>query len=147
MATDSFVDIIDYNWLPTTAYQEVLAMIQAEVEQGLWANQAHLDGWCNIATSAPHGVNNSWVTYTYQLISDITKTITLIWPVGWPPPAENINGELPGHFFAGTATGTATITPEETVSSGSGTITAQPLHKTYAAPAGQPTYKPANMCG
>lgn len=136
MATDSFADINQYDWLPITAYQTILSLILAEVEQGLWANSAHPDDWCCINTSPPHGVNNSWVTYTYQLISDITQALSLVWPAGWSPPAENINGELPSHFFAGATTSMPT----------GAAPTAQPFHETYAAPATQPAYKSAGLC-
>lgn len=131
MATGSFADIS--NWLPEAAYSAIQTMIQNEVSQGLWENQDHIDGWCTIATSPKQGLDNSWVTYTYQLISDNTQTITVIWPAGWPAPAENINGELPGHFFSSETAGG--------LAGGSG-----PIHKTYAAPANQPTYKIAGDC-
>jgi hypothetical protein len=139
MATSSFADIS--NWLPTEAYESVQSMIQNEVSQGLWDNQTHIDGWCMIAVSPTQGLNNSWVTYTYQLISDNTQTTTVIWPSGWPAPAENINGELPGHFFSGGTTGGSTETSDSV-----GVGVEAVLYETYAAPANPPTYKTAGDC-
>ena len=134
MATSSFVDIS--NWLPE-AYATIQSMIQEEVNQGLWSNQGHIDGWCTIAVSPTQGMNNSWVIYTYQRISDSSQTMTVIWPAGWPAPAENINGELPAHFFSSSTTGT----------SGATSLSIQKaLFETYAAPANRPTYKEAGKC-
>ncbi len=137
MATSSFEDISTQSWEPTSLYQEIQTRIQSEVDQGLWANQEQIYGWCNLLTSTPYGVNNSWVTHTYQRIGDPTQTSTVIWPAGWPAPAENINGELPTHFFA-----SATNTP----SGGPNDSLALPLPQTSAAPTTTPTYKPAGSC-
>lgn len=139
MATNSFADISTHNWEPTSMYQELQSLIQNEVNQGLWANQAQPNGWCNVVTSAPHGVNNSWVTHTYQRISDPTQTCTVTWPAGWPAPAENINGELPAHFFASTST----TSPGALSTS---IAEAEPLSRTSAAPATPPSYKPVGEC-
>lgn len=139
MATRSFADISD--WQPTTAYQEIQAMIQDEVNQGLWDNLEHIDTWCMIAVSPTQGLENSWVTYTYHLISDHTQTATVIWPACWPAPAENVNGQLPHHFFsAGTASGSSK-TPTSI-----GVSIEAALYETYTAPAKQPTYKAAGDC-
>src|SRR5260370_42051828 len=102
MATNSFADITNHNW--QSAFQSIQSMIQKEVEQGLWANYAQPTGWCSISVSPPHGGNNSWTTHTYCHTKDSTQTASLIWPAGWPSPAENVNGDLPCHFFAGTST-------------------------------------------
>lgn len=134
MANSSFYNVSSQNWLPETIYQTIQVTIQEEVDQGLWANQAHTDGWCCIFTSQPQGVNNSWVTYTYQLISDNTQKATVVWPAGWPPPAENINGLLPSHFFSS----------QSSLLASAGSIGS--LSQTSAAPAFQPTYKPAGEC-
>jgi hypothetical protein len=141
MATSSFADIS--NWQPTATYGTIQAMIQNEVSQGLWANQMHIDGWCTVAVSGPIGLGNSWVTYTYQLISDNTQTATVIWPAGWPAPAENINGELPSHFFSNSTTSTGGST---VVSGAVGVQIEAALYQTSAAPGNQPTYKVAGEC-
>lgn len=138
MATSSFADIS--GWLPEV-YSTIQDMIQDEVNQGLWENQEHIDGWCAIAVSPTQGINNSWVTYTYQLMSNNDQTTTITWPAGWPAPAENINGELPGHFFSGSTSGGSTKTPGA-IGVGIENI----LFETYAAPANQPTYKIAGTC-
>jgi hypothetical protein len=140
MATSSFEGITDHNWQPATTYQAVQSTIQAEVEQGLWANQVKPNGWCFIQTSPPLGANASWVTHTYQSISDRTQTASVIWPAGWPAPAENVNGQLPSHFFTNAPTSGTTVTP------GIMSIGTEPLHETTTAPTSQPTYKPAGEC-
>lgn len=139
MATSSFADISE--WQLAEAYQEIQAMIQDEVNQGLWENQMHIDTWCMIAISPTQGQENSWVTYTYHLISDHTQTATVIWPAGWPAPAENINGQLPSHFFSAGTTSGSSGTPTAV-----GVSTGMVLYETYAAPANQPTYKAAGDC-
>ncbi|MGH2509443.1 MAG: hypothetical protein ACRDHZ_18860 [Ktedonobacteraceae bacterium] len=141
MATNSFDGISNCDWPSVAAYQNLQSVIQAEVAQGLWANQLHVDGWCFILASPPQGVNNSWVTYTYRGISDNTQTTTVIWPVGWPAPAEDINGQLPSHFFTDIMISSATTT-SDTV----GVNSIGLLYETYAAPASQPSYKPAGDC-
>ena len=146
MATDSFANVSKVTWEPVTAYQSIQTSIQQEVGQGLWANQERTDGWCCIGTSSPYGVNNSWVTYTYQLISDIAQTASVIWPAGWSAPAENINGELPNNFFAVTFNSAASsnimgLDP----GSGSGTTTT-PLYALHAAPVSKLVYKTAGIC-
>lgn len=141
MTTNSFADIGSYNWQPVSAYQTVQSLIQQEVDQGLWANQAHVDGWCSTSVAPVQGADNSWVIYTYQLISDSTQTTTVVWPAGWPAPAENINGQLPNHFFSGGTTSSSTTTD-----SVSRVPTRQALYETYASPTGQPTYKAAGAC-
>ncbi len=138
MATSSFADIS--NWQPTTTYEAIQTTIQNQVTQGLWANEMHIDGWCMVEVSGPIGLNNSWVTYTYQLISDNTQTATVIWPAGWPAPSENINGQLPTFFTSGTTSGS---------SKAPGAIGVQieaALYQTSPAPSGQPTYKAAGEC-
>lgn len=116
----------------TSLYQALQSMIEEEVAQGLWENQEHLDTWCTINTSPAQGFENLWVLHTYQRMGDSTETITVIWPAQWPAPAENINGELPCHFFSGSAT--------------KGTALAMPTFQVSAPPAFQPTYKPAGEC-
>lgn len=139
---DSFADVNTYEWAPTAAYQSLQTMIQNEVSQGLWANEDHIDGWCFILVSSPQGVNSSWVTYTYQLRSDNTQKATVIWPAGWPAPAENINGQLPSHFFSNQTTGSGT-----TMQSGAvGVSVEEVLYMTYASPTSPPTYKIAGEC-
>jgi cytoskeletal protein RodZ len=152
MATSSFANINDQNWEPTSMYQQVQIMIQSEVDQGLWENHEQPSGWCLIATSDPHGVSSSWVTHTYQQISDTTQTSTVIWPASWPPPAENVNGELPAHFFSSvstTVTQTSAFSPTS-LSAGASTTgegnTAKPLSQTSAAPVNPPTYRVAGQC-
>ncbi len=140
MATHSFAEISNYNWQPTTAYQAIQSMIQNEVNQGLWANQIHPNDWCCISTTPPQGAQNSWVTYTYQRISDHTQTDTVTWPVGWPAPADNINGQLPSHFFTGTTNGSGATSEAMGVSIGVALFTAQ------AAPSSSLAYKPAGEC-
>ncbi len=137
MANSSFEDISTHNWGPASTYQALQTLIQNEVNQGLWANQAQPQGWCSIATSAPHGVNNSWVTHTYQQINNPTQTSVVVWPAGWPAPAENIHGELPAHFFA-----SASTTSHGAVDAS----IAEPLSQTSAAPTTPPTYKPTGQC-
>lgn len=137
MASSSFEDISTQNWEPASLYQAVQSRIQSEVDQGLWANQVQPHGWCNVLTSAPHGVNNSWVTHTYQRIGDPTQTSTVTWPAGWPAPAENINGELPTHFFASAANTSSSVHNDSL---------ALPLPQVFAAPVTPPTYKPAGEC-
>lgn len=149
MATSSFEDISEQVWEPTSSYQTLQIMIQSEVEQGLWINQTQPDGWCLIATSDPHGVSDSWVTHTYQYISDLTQTSVVIWPAGWPAPAENINGDLPCHFFASgstvsnTSVSTSVSTTSTEASSGSMAV---PFSQTSAAPTTPPTYRIAGRC-
>jgi hypothetical protein len=140
MATSSFSEISTYSWAPTSTYETIQSMIQAEVNQGLWANEAHIDGWCCILASPLQGANNSWLTYTYQLISDNTQTATVIWPAGWPAPSENINGQLPQHFFSN-QTKSGSSTPGA-IGVGMKAV----LYETYASPSGQPTYKAAGAC-
>lgn len=136
MATGSFADIENHNWQPGTSYQSVQTQIQQEVNQGLWQNQAHPDTWCCIQTSAPHGTGNSWVTHTYQHSSNPTLKGSVVWPAGWPPPAENINSVLPSHFF-GSSTGGGGTAP--------GALSL-PVSQTTSAPTSQPGYKPAGLC-
>jgi hypothetical protein len=146
MATDSFANVSHTNWLPATAYQSIQTSIQQEVGQGVWANREHTDGWCFIGASTPYGINNSWVTYTYQLISDSTQTATVIWPAAWPAPAENINGQLPTHFFNVTFNTAASSNIMGLDSGESGAITTQPLYQLYVAPVNKVTYKAAGIC-
>lgn len=137
MATSSFEDVSTLSWQPSSVYQEILSTIQGEVEQGLWTNEERIDGWCCIEVSPPQGQNESWVIYTYQLIADTTQQMTVIWPAGWSAPAENINGQLPCHFFSGGSSSTtevAIINPEVA------------FYKANAAPGTQPTYKLAGSC-
>jgi hypothetical protein len=139
MATDSFSDIGNLSWEPTTAYQEVQSTIQSEVNQGLWANTTSPNDWCSVETSPTYGPNDSWVTINYQSASDPTQTAAVTWPAGWPPPAANTQGQLPSHFFASVAAPT----------SGSSSLAesgARPSSTTVAAPAAPPTYKPAGAC-
>jgi len=142
MATGSFSEISNYDWAPTSTYQTIQSMILAEVEQGLWANEDHIDGWCFILASPLQGVNNSWVTYTYQLMSDNTQTTTVIWPAGWPAPSENINGQLPSHFFSKQSTGGGSTSTPGAI----GIAVEEVLYETYTSPSGQPTYKAAGAC-
>lgn len=129
MATSSFAYI--ENW-ESTLYQTIQSMIQEEVAQGLWENQEHLDTWCTIDSAPVEGFEDLWVLHTYQRQGDSIETITVIWPATWPPPAENINGELPCHFFAG--------------QTGSGTALTLPPFQVSAPPTFQPVYKPAGEC-
>src|SRR4051812_10610169 len=99
MPTPSFSDISSHNWLPSTIYEVVQSTIQEEVEQGHWENEAHIDTWCTIAVSEVQGVDNTWVTHTYCNKNDRSQITTVLWPASWPPPAENIHGHLPSHFF------------------------------------------------
>jgi hypothetical protein len=128
MAT-SFV--FEESW-ETSLYQTIQLMIEEEVTQGLWENHEHLDTWCTINSAPAQGFENLWVVHTYQRMGDPTETLTVIWPVDWPAPAENINGELPCHFFSGQTT--------------KGTALALPTFQVSAPPASQPTYKPAGEC-
>lgn len=137
MATSSFEDASTLSWEPSSVYQEILSAIQDEVEQGLWTNQERIDGWCCIDVSPPQGQNNSWVTYTYQLTKDTTQQMTVIWPAGWSAPAENINGQLPCHFFSGGSSST----PDAVVIG-----LEVDFYKANAAPNAQPTYKLAGSC-
>lgn len=136
MATSSFASTSVYNWQPVTVYQAIQSTIQSEVDQGLWANQVNSDGWCCVATSPPQGANSSWVVYTYQLISDRTQKTTVVWPAGWPPPAENINGQLPSHFFSGPSNSSSGVVSQNT----------EPLYQVYPSPTTQPVYKSAGTC-
>jgi len=129
MATSSFDFIEDWE---STLYQTIQLMIQEEVTQGLWENEAHLDTWCAINTSPTQGFGNLWVEHTYQRQDDPSQTITVVWPAQWPAPAENINGELPCHFFSGQTSSRNTL--------------ARPTFQISAPPAYQPTYKPAGEC-
>lgn len=137
MTTHSFSDISSQNWQPTTTYQVIQEAIQSEVEQGLWENEAHIDTWCTIAVSEAQGVDNSWVTHTYQNTSNPSQTTTVLWPANWPPPAENKFGQLPSHFFIRQAHGTGTRP---------GVLAVLVLSEVEAAPNSQPTYKPAGIC-
>lgn len=138
MATISFADISNYNWQPTTVYQAIQTLIQEEVNQGLWTNEAHIDSWCFVLVSSPWGVNNSWVTYTYQLSTDTTQRKTVNWPCGWPAPSENINGDLPHHFFSGIANApTSGLSPA---------VIGGAPHASSASPSGQPAYRIAGDC-
>lgn len=140
MATSSFADTSTYTWQPTSVYQTIQSTIQNEVNQGLWANTEHIDGWCCIQVSPPQGLNNSWVIYTYQLIRDSSQKTTVIWPAGWPAPAENTNGHLPSYFFSsGTTSSSGT--------SGIASInTEKALYQTQNAPTSAPAYKTAGSC-
>lgn len=147
MATNSFDGITNYVWQPTTGYEQLQSNIQAEVDQGLWANQTHIDGWCLIASLPSQGFNNSWVTYTYQSKADNTQTTTVIWPAGWPAPAENINGQLPSHFFTSSAPTTSTTSSSATMSPNVVSVNSiEMLYQVYTAPTAQPTYKIAGEC-
>lgn len=137
MATTSFANISSLNWQPSTTYQAVQETIQAEVDQGLWENEVHIDAWCMIAVSELQGVGDSWVVYTYQNKNDHSQTATVLWPAGWPAPAENKNGQLPGHFFVRSSSGTG---------QNPGALAAIVLSDTDIAPTTQPTYKPAGSC-
>lgn len=141
MATSSFADASATSWQPSSAYQTIQTTIQNEVSQGLWTNAEHIDGWCCIQTSPPQGANNSWVIYTYQLIRDTTQKATVIWPAGWPPPAENINGQLPSHFFSGSTSSGSTATPQIAMINPT-TL----LYQTQNAPTTAPAYKVAGEC-
>lgn len=135
MPTTSFSDISSVNWQPSTTYQAVQSSIQSEVNQGVWDNDAHIDIWCTIAVSPPQGVNNSWVTFTYS--NSNSQTQTVLWPSGWPAPAEDKNGRLPSHFFVRTTGGTGAHP---------GAIAVQVLSDTDTAPAAQPAYRVARAC-
>ncbi|MGH2480275.1 MAG: hypothetical protein ACRDHW_11515, partial [Ktedonobacteraceae bacterium] len=115
MTTSSFANTSSLSWQPASAYQTILSTIQNEVNQGLWTNQEHIDDWCCILVSPPQGMNNSWVIHTYQLTKNSSQQTTVIWPAGWPAPSENINGQLPSHFFSSGSAATpkaVTINPE-----------------------------------
>lgn len=145
MATSSFGDISSCTWPSVAAFQQCQATIQNEVEQGLWDNGMHIDGWCLIATSGPQGSGNTWVAYTYQNKADNTQTATVIWPAGWPAPAENINGQLPSNFFTGSTSATAT-SGTTAVANAMVVNSIEVLYQVYDAPTSQPTYKAAGEC-
>jgi hypothetical protein len=129
MATSSFAYI--ENW-ESNLYQTIQSIILEEVTQGLWENQDHLDTWCAVDRSPTQGFENLWVLHTYQRLNNPSQTITVIWPADWPAPAENINGELPCHFFSG--------------QTGSKTALVMPPFQVSAPPTFQPVYKPAGEC-
>lgn len=132
----SFANISGLNWQPTTTYQSVQTGIQTEVDQGLWDNDVHIDIWCTIAVSETQGVDNSWVTYTYRNGNDNSQS-TVLWPAGWPAPAENKNGQLPSHFFVRRTSGGGT---------NPGGIAILVLSDVATAPTIKPPYKVAGTC-
>lgn len=135
--SSSFHNTSQCVWDPSDAFEAIQAMIQLEVEQGLWANADRPLTWCALSNASPMGVNSSWVIYQYKSLGTsvaVETIVEVLWPAAWAPPAPDVQGNLPAHFFGGGGT----------ASDGS-PVSSIDVNQ-HPAPAQQPSYKPCSEC-